>query len=140
FILCQELEFYAGVEDLAVKTLEGGIDDLIKDGNNQFSYGPARRLVWWYQQLGRKDDAKKLLMRFANPDPANDPGYNGGYWQYRVAEDGIAVAQELLTMGEPVEAVRVYNRLLTDKDALDQANQYGGGDRFEQQAEQGLKT
>src|SRR5438105_4007290 len=44
FLLCQELEFYAGCEDLAVKTLEDGLDDLLRDGNYEFSYGPARRL------------------------------------------------------------------------------------------------
>src|SRR5438270_11870423 len=79
FILAQELEFYAGVEDLAVKTLEGGIDELMSEGFYQFSYSPARRLVWWYELLGRKEDARKLLLRFARDD-RTDPGYGGSYW------------------------------------------------------------
>ena len=77
FILCQELEFYAGVEELAVQTLEAGIDDMMKDGNYEYSYSPARRLVWWYEQLGRKADAKKLNLRFATTEQT-DPGYGGG--------------------------------------------------------------
>lgn len=139
YLFCQELEFYAGVEEMAVKSLEAGADEIMRDGN-QFSYGPGRRLVWWYQQLGRTDDARKLLRKYADPDSSNDPGYGSGSWQYRLLSDGIAVAQEFMTMGDSVEAVRVYSRLLADKTTFEQAAQYGGGDRFEQQIEQGLKT
>ena len=101
--------------------------------------GPGRRLVWWYKQLGREDDARKLLLRFAKPDESNNPGYGGGYWQYWIMNDGIAVAQEFLMGGDPVEAVRIYNRLLADTDTLNQANQWGG-QQFDKRLEQGLKA
>jgi tetratricopeptide (TPR) repeat protein len=139
FMFCQELEYYAGVEELAVKTLEGGIDELIRDSNYEFSYSPGRRLVWWYELVGRKDDAKKTMLRFASDERVN-PGYGGGYWEYQRAQNGISVAQELVRTGDTVEAVRIYNRLLADPDLLDQANQYYGGERFDQQVEMGLKA
>ncbi len=139
FILCQELEFYAGVEDVAIKTLEGGIEEMMRDGNYDLSYSPARRLIWWYQLLGRKDDAKKLLHRFATTEQV-DPGYAGGYWQYRQAQNGITLANELVRLGETVEAVKIFNRLLGDRELLDQANAYYGGERFDQQCEQGLRN
>jgi tetratricopeptide (TPR) repeat protein len=139
FMLVQELEYYAGVEEMAVKALEGGIDELIRDSNYEFSYSPGRRLVWWYELVGRKEDAKKTMLRFASDERVN-PGYGGGYWEYQRAQNGISVAQELVRTGDTVEAVRIYNRLLADPDLLDQANQYYGGERFDQQVEMGLKT
>ncbi len=139
FILCQELEFYAGCEDLAVKTLEAGIGELLRDADFQFSDGPGRRLVWWYEQLGRTEDAKKLLLRFAAQDTSNDPGYGGGYWQYRIVSDGIAVAQAMQSLGEPVEAVRIYSRLLSDNESLELAMQQGG-ERIDNQVRMGLRS
>jgi tetratricopeptide (TPR) repeat protein len=138
FILAQELEHYAGAEDVAVPTLEAGVEDLVKDGNYDFSYSPARRLIWWYEHLGRGDEAKKLLVRLSKIE-ATDPGYGGGYWQYRTTQSSIAFAQAMQKLGDPVSAVRVYQKLLADPDALLAANQYGGG-QFNQQIESGLKA
>ena len=137
FILAQELEFYAGMEETAVKTLEAGIDEMMKESNYDYSYHPARRLVWWYEQLGRKDDAKKLTMRFATNEQ-QDPGYSGGYWMYRQIENKLQVARELQKT-EPVEAVRILNAMLADRETLDAANNYYGGERFDQQVEMALR-
>jgi tetratricopeptide (TPR) repeat protein len=139
FIMTQELEFYSGVEDLAVKTLEAGVEEVLTD-YYEFSYSPARRLVWWYEQVGRKDDARALTRKALKLNN-DDPGYYpGGYWQYRQVSNKISVANELLRVGEPVEAVRLFNELLADRDMLNQANQYYGGERFDQQVEAGLKN
>ncbi|MBX9584321.1 MAG: DUF1583 domain-containing protein, partial [Gemmataceae bacterium] len=138
FVLTQELEFYAGVEDTAVKTLEGGIDAMLEDGNSQFEYSPARRLAWWYEQLGRTEESKKLARRFASSEPTN-PGYGGGYWEYQKTQRKLSIARTLLQAGDVVEAVRVYNSLLADRDTLATANQYYGGAGFDQQAEAGLR-
>jgi tetratricopeptide (TPR) repeat protein len=140
FILTQELEFYAGVEDLAVKTLEGGIDEMMTDGNWQYGNSPARRLVWWYEVLGRKEDARKLTLRFARAD-RNNPGYGGGYWEWQTVQNRISVAQEMLKGGDAVEALRIYNELLADRETLEQAAQFnGGGERFDQQVESGMQA
>ena len=109
FILCQELEFYAGVEDIAIKAMEGGVDEVMRDGNFQFSYSPARKLAWWYELTGRNEDAKKLLVRMAGVE-GDEPFYQGGYSEYMRVENGIGVAQELVRSGDPIEAVRLYNR------------------------------
>jgi tetratricopeptide (TPR) repeat protein len=140
FILTQELEFYAGVEDLAVKTLEAGIDEMMTDGNFQYGYSPARRLVWWYEMLGRKEDARKLTLRFARGD-RNNPGYGGGYWEWQIVQNRISVAQEMLKSGDVVEAVRIYNELLADREVLETASQWGGGgERFDNQVEAGMQA
>src|SRR5262249_41354866 len=98
-----------------------------------------RRLLWWYDQVGRKEDARKLLQRFATTEQVN-PGYGGdGYWEFRTLMNGVGIAQELQHVGDFAEGVRLYNKLLRDPAGLAAATQWGG-ERFEQQIEQGLKT
>ena len=141
FVLAQELEFYAGVEDLAIKSLEAGVEEMVKEENYQFNSNPSRRLIWWYKLQGRKDDARKLLDRLANVDMV-DPGYyagNPGYWEYQVAQQRMTVAQDMLRSGDTVGAVRIYNQVLAEKEKLEQASQWGGGD-FLQQAEAGMRA
>ncbi|HEV8062836.1 MAG TPA: hypothetical protein VGP68_23355, partial [Gemmataceae bacterium] len=141
FVFAQELEFYAGVEDLAIKSLEAGVDDMAKEQDYQFNNNPARRLIWWYKLQGRKADARKLLDRLANLDMV-DPGYyagNPGYWEYQVAQQKITIAQDMLRSGDPVGAIRIYNQLLAEKEKLEEAAQWGGGD-FSQQAEMGMRA
>ena len=140
FILCQELEYYAGAEDAAISTLEAGLEDVMANGSYAYSDSPAKRLIWWYQQTGRDDAARKLLLRFAyteQPDNGNNPGYVAYYG----AQNKIMVAGEMMKYGDAVEAVRVYSTLLANKDMLELASSYGGGGMsFTQQAEQGLKA
>lgn len=140
FILTQELEFYAGVEDLAIQTLEAGVDDMMRDNDYEFSYSPARRLAWWYELLGRKEDARKLIGQLARME-RTDPGYYPtGYMQYRMVSSVVNAGQELVRIGEPVEAVRIYNQILSDPDILNQAKQYSGSEQYDRQIEQGLQA
>ncbi|QEL19722.1 DUF1583 domain-containing protein [Limnoglobus roseus] len=140
FTLAQELEYYAGIEEDVLKSLEVGYEDLLKDQNSEYSYSPARRLIWWYEQLGRMDDAKKTLAKVTKVERTN-PGYSGGYWEYREIQDGLAVAQDFARLGDTIEAVRQYQQLLSNRDRLAIANSYygGGSDQFTQQIESGLK-
>jgi tetratricopeptide (TPR) repeat protein len=140
FIMTQELEFYGGLEELALKTLEDGVEDMMKESQFDFNQNPARRLIWWYEQMGRKEDARKLLLKFANIEQS-DPGYGGNYWYYRIVESKIGIAQDLQRLGETIEAVRLYNQLLADKETLSLANQvFGGNEQFTTQIEQGLQA
>ena len=106
--------------------------------NFDFSYSPARRLAWWYELMGRREDAKKLRMRFVVADVSNNINYPDGYREYQRAQSSIAVAQEFVRDGEPVEAVRLYNKLLADPDLLELASRYGG-ETFDKQVELELK-
>jgi tetratricopeptide (TPR) repeat protein len=139
FLLTQELEFYAGVDDLAVKTLEDGLEDLLNEGYRELSYSPAKRLIWWYDRVDRKDDARKLRLRFAHND-LPDPGWRGSYQQYITVSNGITVAQDFLRGGDPVNAVLIYNALLADRETLDQATAWWGGGRYDRQVERELQT
>src|SRR5262249_43330700 len=138
FILAQELEFYSGMEETAITTLEAGIEEMMKEGQYQYDINPSRRLIWWYNHVGRTDDAKKLTLRFAKTERVN-PGYGGGYWQFQIVSNRLGAAQELMRAGDAVEAVRLLNSLLADKDTLEQASQYYS-EPYEQQVERVLQN
>jgi tetratricopeptide (TPR) repeat protein len=141
WILGQELEYYAGVEDLYLRTLEEAADDTLNDrGDMDFSYSPMRKLVKLYEKLGRKDDARKVVMRCLREQTLDyDPGYNA----YRRINNAISVASYFQQQDEPVEAVRIYNELLADRDTLSAANRYydeGMETRVEQSLRSAMKS
>lgn len=143
FILTQELEYYAGAEELAVKILEAGVEDMLDTTDNQmeFEYNPLRRLVWWYQQLERPDDARKLLHRIAQTEMV-DPGYSGGYWQYRVISQKASIARSMVQAGDPIEAIKLYSDILAHPEDIMVANSYygGGSNQFDQMVEAGFRS
>ena len=106
FILTQELEFYAGVEDMAVKTLEAGIDEMMKDGNYEFSYSPgppAGLVVRATRPQGRRQEAACC----GSPRPSRStPATAAGTGSTASCQNRLAVAQELQRTGDPIEAVR----------------------------------
>ena len=142
YALAKELEFYAGAEEFVIPTLEKGLDELFEprenDYNRDFDSLPARRLIWWYEQVGRTDDARKLLVRVARTKPVN-PGYDEAYYNYRRATEAIAVAAELTRLGDPIEAVRQLQALPSDPESIAALNRYGG-DQIEQQVKDATKV
>ena len=52
----------------------------------------------------------------------SDPGYGA----YRRIQNAGSVAEEMLKIGEPVEAARIYNDVLSDDEALAFAANFGG--------------
>ncbi len=142
FVLAQELEYYAGAEPIAVKALESAAEDLMNSddsGQTEFEYNPVRRLVWWYQQLERMDDARNLMRRYMQAEPI-DPGYGGGYWQYRLVSGRLSAARAMVALGDPVEAIRQYGIIMERPEDLAAAKvYYGQGSQFEMQLENGLK-
>ncbi len=135
--LAQELENFGPMTDLVVKMHEGGIQEALTDPNTQFSYSPVLRLVHIYKRQGRSEEARALVLKFAKAD-VNYP-WDPHYAAYRKIENLNAVGTQLIDLGYPADAVRVYNQLLSDPNQLQVANQwYGGQDRFTQMAQAGL--
>ena len=70
--------------------------------------------------------------------PRPSPDYDPGYAAYRRCTGGMAVADELLSLGYPVDAMRIFNELLPQ--GADQAMQmYGGRPDVRVQLEYQLK-
>jgi tetratricopeptide (TPR) repeat protein len=128
FTLAQELDHYSGLEDLRLKLLEASVDDYLTDSNtsDEFSYSPVRQLVNYYEQADRKEDARRLIQRCLGRGQYDfDPGYGA----YRRMQSAGSVAEEMLKIGEPIEAARIYNDILSDDEALALAANFGGYNR-----------
>ncbi len=122
-ILSRELENYSSFEDLYIRTVTGGVDELLDDPNSGFGdEGPLYRLARVYYKSGRKDEARSLIfkcLKSTNP-------YDAGYGAYLKVQSSMGAVQFFLTEEEPVEAVRVCNNLLYESDALSMAARYYG--------------
>ncbi len=135
FILGQEIEEYESMRDLALETYEGAIEETLDDGNMQFSYSPVRRLVHLYQDMGRKAEARALMLKCIR-QVGND--YDAGYAAYRRIYDTSEVANTLCEMGYPVDAVRMCSEVLEDTETIEAAVNWNGP-WMKQHAEQSLK-
>jgi tetratricopeptide (TPR) repeat protein len=131
-VLANELEHFSVVEDLYVRTLEEGVNDILEERDFEFGDGPIRKLARHYRKTGRKEEARALIMRSLKR--RNDP-WNQEYEAYQSVQNAIGVAQFFMQEEEPVEAVRILNDLLVDKEVLSLAAMIGGGDSPEQQVE-----
>ena len=111
FILAQELDHYGGLEESRLKLLEDAAADYLADTNNsdEFSYTPVRQLVAFYEQADRKEDARRLMQQCLG---LGHYDYDPGYRAYRRVENASSIAEELLKVGEPVEAADIQRRPL----------------------------
>jgi tetratricopeptide (TPR) repeat protein len=136
-ILGQELEHYGAVEDLVIETYQRGLQDARLQGwNMQYDYGPLRRLVVLYREAGKRDKAREMALRSIRDSVDRfDPGYDA-YWRIN---SSTQVANDLLEMGYPLDALRLYNELLQDEEVFTMAQNWGGwGQR--QNVEQSMQS
>ena len=143
WLMGEELEDYTPTRDVALALYEGttkeGADDTNPWSGNGFQYTPAKRLLILYKKAGRLDDARALVSKLAKKKP--DARSNGAqYAAYQNLSNQTQLAAELVALGQPAEAVKMYSAVLADTDGLTQANQWNGGDSMSQQAEQGMQA
>jgi tetratricopeptide (TPR) repeat protein len=133
WLIAQELEASAETKDLATRLYESTVDE--NDSGTDYSYSPLRRLVVVYEQSGRKAEARELVLKMArqNQDDSYDPEYSA----YRRVQRLSTIGQQLLQLGYPIDAVRIYSELLGDEATLNTAQRFGGSS-YRQSAERGL--
>ena len=138
WIIGQELDQFEDTRPLALKLFETALNS--PNTMSQIQYSPVARLVKLYGDIGRKQDARDLLIKQIsnNKDYSSDPRYGS----YMRIENGLWAGQQLLQLEYPVDAVRVFREMANDQTAIDQANQIYGNqsDRFKPQIDQGLKN
>lgn len=135
YIVGQELENYAALQDLAMKVYEGGLKEVDAEGGMDFSYNPIKRLIVLYQRTGRIEEAREIVLKFTK-DRGN-PGYDADYEAYRYINNMNAIASQLLELGYPVDAVRLFNDVLSDQERLQTASRWNG-EYMKRQAQDGL--
>ncbi len=122
-VLARELEHYSVVEDLYIRTIAEGIDDILIEPNMEFGESPVGKLARLYARSGRKEESRALVLKSLKG--ANDP-WDQGYGAFRRIQAALGVAQFFMEEETPVEAVRVYNDLLAEKETLIAADRYFG--------------
>ncbi|HEY7326851.1 MAG TPA: DUF1583 domain-containing protein [Gemmataceae bacterium] len=136
YILGQEIADFDSMRDLALATYEGALEESLNDMNINMSFSPLRRLVLLYRDLGRKQDARALLLRCTrSPAWVFDSGYNA-YWRI---SNTSAVANELTELGYAVDALRLCSELVNDRETIQAAVNWNGP-WMKEEAEQALRT
>ena len=99
-----------------------------------YSYSPIKRLVGIYQKTGETAKAYDLLMKLSRQKDNNN--YDPQYAAYRKIEQLGSLGTQLVELGYPVDAIRIYSEVL-DNDEVMQAAQRFGGDYYIQRAKEG---
>jgi tetratricopeptide (TPR) repeat protein len=136
YIFCQEIADFDAMRDLALQTYEAVIEESINDLNMNMSYSPLRRLVHLYRDMGRKADARALLLRCTRSQGWT---FDSGYNAYQRISNTSAVASELTELGYAVDALRLCSELVNDRDTIQAAVNWNGP-WMKEQAEEALRT
>ncbi len=135
WIIGQELDQFAETRPLAITLLEAAI----KKGNSmqQMQYSPVAKLIKLYDDMGRSDEARNLLLKQLRSPSENafDPFYSS----YQRVENSVWAGRQLLKLDSPVDAVRIFRELSQDE-AVEQAGQWQRNqpDYFKNQVTKGL--
>ncbi|HEV7280783.1 MAG TPA: DUF1583 domain-containing protein [Pirellulaceae bacterium] len=138
WFLAQEIESEPSRRELALKIYESLADQPAV--SSQFRYSPRYRTFQLYKELGQPEKATALLHEAL--DDKSGSGRNDPYEKAQLVQEFISVGSALTEVGEPLEAVRIYRRLLSDPQFNDPdiARYIGGGpDYFRRQATSGLE-
>jgi len=137
WIIGQELDQFEDTRPIALKLFETALNS--PNTMNQIQYSPVARLVKLYGDIGRKQDARDLLVK--QTKSTQESQYDPQYSSYLRIENSLWAAQQLLQLQSPVDAVRIFRNLSADQTAIEQAGKWYGNqpNHFKSQIDQGLK-
>lgn len=130
--IAQELAAHESCVELAMKYLEMAVKEPELMSGNEFPYTPAKLLVVLYQQRGRKEDARRLVLQAVNTKRERNYG-NHQYEAYQRVRNSISLGNELRKLDYPVDAIRIYQETLSRTDDLTAAQQWGNNSKKELQ-------
>ncbi len=138
WIIGQELDRFDETRETAMLLFEKAISAPSQNSMNQIQYSPVVKLVEGYIKAGRKEDARELLLKQLKS--ATFDNYDVEYASYQQIENTNWVAQKLLAMECPVDAIRLYRQLLDSPEKLSSATRYNGqgADHYEKNAKSGI--
>jgi tetratricopeptide (TPR) repeat protein len=136
-IVGQELDGVKPLREIELKLYEGAIDE--ENNGMEYQWGPAKRLVTLYHQAGKDAEAREMVLKYARKPSDRNYGNNQAYAGYQRMTNAIAFGQQMMELGYPADAVRFYEEILGDTEAIEGTKQvYGGQDHMIQQARQQL--
>lgn len=138
WIVGQELDQFEDTRPIALTLFEAALNS--PDTMSQIQYSPVARLVKLYGDIGRKQDARDLLVKQTKATHGNS--YDAQYSLYLRIENSVWAAQQLLQLESPVDAVRIFRDLSSNPAGIEQAGQWYGNrpDHFKSQIDNGLKN
>ena len=129
WLIGQELDQYEDTRELAVEILEQAVAAPDSHNMNEFRYSPGSRLVELYAKVGRKEDARKILLEQSRIGFTDN--HNPGYGSYKRINNAKFIGEKLAKMGFNIDAVLVYRAVIEDKQAFEDAKRWGGNDNEE---------
>ena len=138
WIIGQELDRFDETRATATMLFERALEKPSSNSMNQIEYSPVAKLVDAYTKAGRKEEARKLLLRHLKS--ATFDNYDFEYASYQQVENATWVAKKLQAMDCPVDAIRLYRQLLDDPNKLASTTRYSGRtvDYYEKIAKTGM--
>src|SRR5204862_3346377 len=105
WIVGQEFDAIDATRPLAQKLYESTVDQ--QEQQLDYSYSPIKRLVGIYQKTGETAKAYDLLMKLSRQKDNNN--YDPQYAAYRKIEQLGSLGTQLVELGYPVDAIRIYS-------------------------------
>jgi hypothetical protein len=135
WLIAQELDKFEGTRALAMSLYEKAMAN--NSSQNEFEYSPGPKLIKSYIANGRRDDAKALLVKSMQNMRQNSS--QPDYAAYQRASSSLSAANHFLEMKSAVDAVRIYQDMLSNEADLKLAGTWNGEeDRYLTQAKSGL--
>ncbi len=134
--LAQEMEQQASTHNLAIMLYQSSKGQSIENWGYSPELDVEPRLAKLFIEVGRKNEARTLLMRAAKSENNNSP-YDSEYRDYQRMQQLSQAATQLASMGFTVDAAKLYSDMLSDPQKLESVRRYYGGN-FRSQIEMGL--
>lgn len=131
----QELAAHDSCADLAIRYFEAAIRNSPND-MNEFQFTAGKPLFDLLKKQGRNADARQVLINGAKPSNQmmnNNPGYDA----YRRMVTAVSIGKEFQDLGYPADAIKIYQKALSNSEDVEQAQQWGG-DQYSIQLKNGL--
>lgn len=138
WLIGQEIDEVPDLVPLAMRSLESAISAADAD-NYEFEWGPARRLIALYTKVGKKTEARDMLLKNAKPKDQTNRGYDPEYAAYRQINQMRGVAAQLHTLGYSIDAIKIY-REISPSSELFQRGKRHNGDYMKQEIQRGLSA
>lgn len=135
WLIAQELDKFEGTRALAMSLYEKAMAN--NSSQNEFEYSPGPKLIKSYIANGRRDDAKALLVK--SMQNMRQSSSQPDYAAYQRASSSLSAANHFLEMKLAIDAVRIYQDMLSNEADLKLAGTWNGEeDRYLTQAKSGL--
>ncbi|WP_158265343.1 DUF1583 domain-containing protein [Blastopirellula marina] len=140
--LLGQLAFDVGeMGDTTIELYELANDKSTNSGSitSQMRYSPVARLINLYKEADRVEDAKDLIMSAV--DNVDTRINNAAYISDAKVQNYLWGAERLQELNCPVDAMRLYQKLLANREEFANAAVYRGrqGDYYDQQAKKGIE-